>query len=78
MPRITVECDRCGRTVAGSLFFPGDGCMGFLAGCFDMSIPPWSRMADEGECVVCATCLHADPRYQLAYPSPYDPSIAHD
>lgn len=65
---VRVTCDRCKSQING-LEIPGHATAGFYrTGAGSM----WSKYADEGEDVLCDSCMQADPRYEADYPRPKD------
>ncbi len=55
--KVTVTCDRCGKTVEGLRTENATG------GFYDTSAGYWAMLANPGESVVCDPCMWADPRY---------------
>lgn len=62
--KVTVICDRCGKTVDG-LHVAGP--KGFTAGYYDTSGPNWSKYADPDEKIICDDCMWKDSRYLADY-----------
>lgn len=67
MAKITVVCDRCGKTIEGLHYSAENGLPGSTAGYYDTTGKPWSDFANEGERVVCDACMWVDARYQAVY-----------
>lgn len=63
-PRLVVYCDRCGRPIEGHEE-PGVWSAGFYR-----RDEIWGQFMDEGENLVCDSCMQDDPRYQVVYPPP--------
>jgi hypothetical protein len=62
--QVTVTCDRCGKEVSGM-----EGANA-TAGFYRVTEGIWHKYANEGEEVLCDSCMQSDPRYLADYPSP--------
>lgn len=60
MDKVTVVCDRCGKTVEGLQDESG------TAGFYRLT-PYWRQFANEDEKILCDACMWDDPRYKAVY-----------
>lgn len=70
---VVVTCDRCGVNVEGLLTFDYAGpcknpTVQATGGFYLVKNPAWAKYANEGEAVVCDTCMWRDERYLADYP----------
>jgi hypothetical protein len=65
--KITVVCDRCGKTING-MEKPGYYTAGFYR-----RDDFWGQFMNSGEQVLCDACMYADPRHRAEYPPPSPP-----
>lgn len=66
MSRVTVECSRCHQTVEGQEFDAPEGGIGGTSGFYRLD-EYWAQFANEGETILCDSCMWHDPRYQEVY-----------
>ena len=71
MPTVSVECSRCHKTVDGVEFEAAPGVPGGTAGFYRLDAY-WGKFADEGETILCDSCMWHDPRYQAVYGEVYE------
>jgi hypothetical protein len=62
MPKVTVVCDRCGRTIEG--IEDPEGTAGF----YRVTEGPWHKYARCGETKVCDGCMWEDEGYLEDHP----------
>lgn len=71
MPRVTVQCDRCGMMVDG---YADDHATAGFYQVREGSL--WARYARLGEQYLCDTCVYEDPRYIRDYGAhPFLPEV---
>jgi len=79
MAKVTVICDRCGKTIEGLHSPDTETSMGMTAGYYNTSGQPWAQFVNPGENVVCDACMWADERYIAVYGErPPSPTLSPD
>jgi len=73
MQKVTVTCDRCEQEVEGMEFAGSEaaGQPGGTSGFYRIDeAGNWGQFANEGEQIICDTCMLKDARYRRVYPQP--------
>ena len=63
---IIVNCDRCKKPIQDASIVEAVPGVAFTCGYYNLE-GYWKKYANEGETVICDTCMHLDPKYQEDY-----------